>query len=126
MDFYTQVLGMNLLRRFEQPEESYSLAFLGYGDESSACVLELTYNHGVSGYDRGTAYGHIAIGVTDCDLTCAEIRQRGGRITREPGPLRGSSEVIAFLVDPDGYLIELIERPSPSTASIAVADLSVT
>ena len=108
--FYTRVMGMKVLRTFEQPEENYSLTFLGYGDESDTCVLELTYNHGVSQYDLGTGYGHIAIGVEDCYQTCADISARGGKINRKPGPLKNSNEVIAFVSDPDGYKIELIQR----------------
>lgn len=109
--FYTQVIGMRVLRTFEQPEENYSLTFLGFGDESDTCVIELTHNYGVSRYDLGTGYGHIAIGVQDCHRACADIRSRGGKITVEPHPLKGSHEVIAFVADPDGYQIELIQRP---------------
>ena len=111
VSFYTHVMGMTVLRTFAQPEQNYSLTFLGFGDESDSCVLELTHNHGVSQYDLGTGYGHIAIGVKDCYQACADIKTRGGSITREPGPLRGSTEVIAFVTDPDGYKIELIQRP---------------
>ncbi len=108
--FYTQLMGMRVLRTFERPEEKYTLTFLGYGDESDGCVLELTYNHGVSQYDLGTAYGHIAIGVDDCYAACAFIESQGGQISRAPGPLLGSSEIIAFVTDPDGYSVELIQR----------------
>lgn len=108
--FYTQVIGMKLLRSIDRPESRYTLAFLGFGDESNTCVLELTYNHGISKYDPGTGFGHIAIGVSDCDQACQEIRERGGTITREPIQLKGSHEVIAFITDPDGYQIELIQR----------------
>ena len=111
VDFYTRVLGMKVLRTFEQPEENYSLTFLGYGDESDTCVLELTYNHGVSQYNLGAGYGHIAIAVDDCYRACADISARGGKIKRSPGPLKGGNEVIAFDSDPDGYEIELIQRP---------------
>ncbi|MHB8742188.1 MAG: lactoylglutathione lyase [Sulfuricaulis sp.] len=111
VSFYTTVMGMRVLRTFEQPEQNYSLTFLGYGDESDTCVLELTHNHGVSQYDLGAGYGHIAISVRDCYQACAEIKARGGKVTREPGPLKGSTEVIAFVADPDGYRIELIQRP---------------
>ena len=111
LSFYTHVMGMRVLRTFEQPEQNYSLTFLGFGDEADTCVLELTYNHGVSQYDLGTGYGHIAIGVQDCYQACDDIKSRGGRITREPGLLKGSTEVIAFVSDPDGYKIELIQRP---------------
>lgn len=109
--FYTQVLGMRVLRVVEQPEQHYSLAFLGFGNESDTCVLELTFNHGVSQYDLGTGYGHIAIGVKDCYQVCDDIKARGGKVTREAGPLKGSTEVIAFVADPDGYPIELIQWP---------------
>lgn len=109
--FYTDVLGMQVLRTLEQPDEKYSLAFLGYGDEASTAVLELTYNHGVSSYDPGTGYGHVAIGVTDCHQACADIRARGSDIVLEPVPLKGTKEVIAFVLDPDGYRIELIQKP---------------
>ncbi len=112
VDFYTQVMGMRVLRSFEQPEDNYSLTFLGFGDETDTCVLELTYNHGVSKYDLGTGYGHIAIGVKDCYEACADIKALGGTVIREPGPLKGSNEVIAFVSDPDGYEIELIYRPT--------------
>ena len=109
LDFYTRVLGMKLLRSTERAEQGYSLAFVGYGDESSTAVLELTYNHGVDSYELGTAYGHIAIGVADVAATCERIRAAGGRITREAGPVKGGSTVIAFVEDPDGYKIELIQ-----------------
>jgi len=109
VSFYTDVMGMRILRTFEQPEQNYSLTFLGFGDEANTCVLELTYNHGVSQYDLGTGYGHIAIGVQDCYQTCADIKALGGRIIREPGLLKGSTEVIAFVSDPDGYRIELVQ-----------------
>ena len=109
-DFYTQVLGMNLLRTTERPEQKYSLAFVGYGTNPDHAELELTYNHGVSSYELGTAFGHMAIGVTDVYATCDRIRAAGGNITREPGPVKGGSTVIAFVTDPDGYKIELIQR----------------
>jgi lactoylglutathione lyase len=108
--FYTGVLGMKLLRTTERPEQKYSLAFVGYGDESEGAVLELTYNHGVDRYDLGTAYGHIAIEVPDAAAACAAVRAKGGEVTREAGPVKGGSTVIAFVQDPDGYKIELIER----------------
>ncbi|MEN8178591.1 MAG: lactoylglutathione lyase [Pseudomonadota bacterium] len=111
IDFYTQVIGMRVLRTFDQPEEKYSLTFLGYDEESATCVLELTYNYSVSKYDMGSAYGHIAIGVEDCFQSCADIKVRGGVVIREAGPLEGGDEIIAFVKDPDGYLIELIQRP---------------
>ena len=110
IDFYTDVLGMKLLRTTERPEQQYSLAFVGYGDESEGAVLELTHNHGVDRYDLGTAYGHIAIEVPDAAAACAAVRAKGGSVTREAGPVKGGSTVIAFVQDPDGYKIELIER----------------
>ena len=112
--FYTQVLGMMLLRTTERPEQKYDLAFLGYGSNPEHAELELTYNHGVERYELGSAYGHIAIGVPDVSATCAAVRARaaelGGAITREPGPAKGGSTFIAFITDPDGYKIELIQR----------------
>ncbi|MCD6077867.1 MAG: gloA [Ramlibacter sp.] len=110
VDFYTKVLGMNLLRTTERPEQKYSLAFVGYGTNPEHAELELTYNHGVDKYEMGSAYGHIAIGVSDVYATCEKIRAAGGNITREPGPVKGGSTVIAFVTDPDGYKIELIQR----------------
>ena len=114
IDFYTQVLGMRLLRTTERPAQKYSLAFVGYGTNPEHAEIELTYNHGVDRYELGSAYGHIAIGVADVAATCAAVRERaqalGGAITREPGPVQGGSTVIAFITDPDGYKIELIER----------------
>lgn len=113
IDFYTRVLGMQLLRTTDRPEQQYSLAFVGYGDESAQAVLELTYNYGVDRYELGTAFGHIAIAVPDVTATCARIRAAGGAITREPGPVKGGTTVIAFVQDPDGYKIELIEVKTP-------------
>ena len=110
IDFYTRVLGMKLLRTTERPEQKYSLAFVGYGSNPDHAEIELTYNHGVSQYELGTAYGHIAMGVDDAYATCEKIRAAGGKITREPGPVQGGATVIAFVVDPDGYKIELIQR----------------
>lgn len=110
LEFYTRVLGMQLLRRTERPEQGYSLAFVGYGSERDTAVLELTYNHGVDHYELGTAYGHVAIGVPDVAASCERIRASGGRVTREAGPVKGGTTVIAFVEDPDGYKIELIER----------------
>ncbi len=110
IDFYTQVLGMKLLRTTERPEQKYSLAFVGYGNNPEHAELELTYNHGVDAYEMGTAYGHVALGVPDVQAACDKIRASGGTITREPGPVKGGSTVIAFVADPDGYKIELIER----------------
>ncbi len=116
IDFYTQVLGMQLLRTTERPEQKYSLAFVGYGTNPDHAEIELTYNHGVEGYELGSAYGHIAIGVKDVAATCAAVREKAasleGAITREPGPVNGGNTVIAFITDPDGYKIELIERPA--------------
>ena len=110
VDFYTSVLGMQLLRTTERPDQKYSLAFVGYGNELECAVLELTYNHGVERYDLGTAYGHVAIEVPDAAAACAAVRAKGGSVTREAGPVKGGSTVIAFVQDPDGYKIELIER----------------
>ena len=112
IDFYTRVLGMKLLRTTERPEQKYSLAFVGYGTNPDHAEIELTYNHGVSSYEMGTAYGHIALGVPDVYAACDKIRAAGGAITREPGPVKGGNTVIAFVSDPDGYKIELIERDS--------------
>ncbi|WP_425258209.1 lactoylglutathione lyase [Rubrivivax sp. RP6-9] len=110
IDFYTNVMGMTLLRTSENPSQNYSLAFLGYGRNPEHAELELTYNHGVSSYDLGTAYGHIAIGVPDAYAACEKIRTNGGNVTREPGPVKGGTTVIAFITDPDGYKVELIQR----------------
>ena len=110
IDFYTGVMGMTLLRQSENPSQKYSLAFLGYGSNPDHAELELTYNHGVSSYDLGTAYGHIAIGVPDAYAACDRIRAEGGAVTREAGPVKGGSTVIAFVTDPDGYKVELIQR----------------
>jgi lactoylglutathione lyase len=111
IDFYTKVLGMKLLRTSENPEYKYSLAFLGYGSNPDHAELELTYNWGVDKYDMGSAYGHIAISAEDIYKTCDQVRAAGGNITREPGPVKGGTTVIAFITDPDGYKVELIERP---------------
>ena len=110
IDFYTQVLGMKLLRTTERPEQNYSLAFVGYGSNPEQAEIELTYNHGVDRYELGTAFGHIALGVPDVYAACDKIRAAGGNVTREPGPVKGGNTVIAFVTDPDGYKIELIER----------------
>lgn len=110
IDFYTAVMGMTLIRRSENPANRYSLAFLGYAANPEQAELELTYNHGVSQYEIGTAYGHIALGVPDAKAACEKIRASGGNVTREAGPVKGGSTVIAFVTDPDGYKIELIER----------------
>ena len=112
IDFYTKVLGMNLLRTTERPEQKYSLAFVGFGkgNGDGQAEIELTYNHGVSSYEMGTAYGHIAIDVPDAYAACAEIKAAGGNVTREAGPVAGGTTIIAFVTDPDGYKIELIQR----------------
>lgn len=111
IDFYTQVLGMTLLRTSENPAYKYTLAFVGYGSNPEHAELELTYNWGVDHYELGTAYGHIALAVPDAAAACANIKAAGGSVTREAGPVQGGSTVIAFVTDPDGYKIELIERP---------------
>jgi lactoylglutathione lyase len=108
--FYTEVLGMQLLRTTDRPEQKYSLAFVGYDAEDRSAVLELTYNYGVERYDLGSAYGHVALEVPDAAKACDEVKRRGGKITREAGPVKGGTSVIAFVEDPDGYKIELIER----------------
>ncbi len=114
IDFYTQVMGMKLLRTTKRPEQQYDLAFIGYGSNPEHAEIELTYNYGVDRYELGTAYGHIAIGVDDAAATCNAVREKaaalGGAVTREAGPVKGGSTVIAFITDPDGYKIELIER----------------
>ena len=114
--FYTSVLGMKVLRTTDRPEQKYSLAFVGYGDESGHAVLELTYNYGVDRYDLGNAFGHVAIEVPDAAAACESVRaatgEFGGKVTREAGPVKGGTTVIAFVEDPDGYKIELIERKS--------------
>ncbi len=112
IDFYTQVLGMTLLRQRDNPEYQYTLAFLGYGTNPEHAELELTYNYGVDHYEMGTAYGHIALAVPDAAEACAKIKAAGGVVTREAGPVKGGSTVIAFVQDPDGYKIELIQRPA--------------
>jgi lactoylglutathione lyase len=114
IDFYTHVMGMKLLRTTDRPEQRYSLAFLGYGANPEHAEIELTYNYGVDHYELGTAYGHIAIGVPDAAATCAAVKAQcekwGGAVTREAGPVQGGNTVIAFITDPDGYKIELIQR----------------
>ena len=114
--FYTEVLGMQLLRRKDYPTGRFTLAFLGYGPESEQTVLELTHNWDTNSYDLGDAYGHIALGVEDIRSTCAAISGKGGRVVREPGPMRHGSTVIAFVEDPDGYKVELIEMSSRAAA----------
>ncbi|UZK03107.1 lactoylglutathione lyase [Venatoribacter cucullus] len=112
VEFYTQVMGMTLLRQHDNEEYKYSLAFVGYQPESAGAVIELTYNWGVTEYELGTAYGHIALEVDNAAESCERIRNNGGRVTREAGPVKGGSTVIAFVEDPDGYKIELIEKKS--------------
>ena len=116
VDFYTKVLGMSLLRTSENTEYKYSLAFVGYGDESEGAVIELTYNWGVSEYEMGTAFGHLALGVDNVAQTVDAIRNAGGKVTREAGPVKGGTTIIAFVDDPDGYKIELIENKQASQA----------
>ena len=112
IDFYTNVLGMNLLRTTERPEQKYSLAFVGFGkgNADGQAEIELTFNHGVDNYEIGTAYGHIAIAVPNIYDSCEKIKASGGLITRDPGPVKGGTTLIAFVADPDGYKIELIQR----------------
>ena len=108
--FYTEVMGMKVLREEEYPEAEFSLAFVGYGDEESNTVIELTYNWGRDNYDLGNGFGHIAIAVPDAVAACEQIKQRGGKVIREAGPMMHGTIVLAFIEDPDGYKIELIER----------------
>jgi len=108
IDFYTQVLGMTLLRQQDYPEGKFTLAFVGYGDEASNTAIELTYNYGVDHYDLGKGYGHIALGCDDVYATCDKIRAAGGKIVREPGPMMHGTTILAFVEDPDGYKIELL------------------
>jgi lactoylglutathione lyase len=110
VDFYTTVMGMKLLRKTDRPEQQYTLAFVGYGDESHGAVLELTHNYGIEKYDLGTGFGHIAVEVDNAKAACEAVRAKGGVVTREAGPVKGGTTVIAFIEDPDGYKIELIER----------------
>ena len=110
IDFYTQVLGMQLLRTTDRPDQKYSLAFVAFEGNPHQAEIELTYNHGVDHYDLGTAFGHLAIGVEDIYATCDHIRSKGVVLSREPGPVKGGETLIAFLSDPDGYKIELIQR----------------
>jgi len=108
--FYTDLFGMKEIRRSEVPEGKYTLSFLGYGDEATSTVLELTYNWGVDKYEIGTAFGHLAIGMPDVYAACEKMRKAGAKITREPGPVKFGKTVIAFVEDPDGYKIELVQR----------------
>ncbi|MEG4883141.1 lactoylglutathione lyase [Microcoleus sp. K1-B6] len=121
LKFYTEVLGMKLLRQKDYPDGKFTLAFVGYGDESDTTVLELTYNWGVEQYNLGDAYGHIAIGVDDIYGTCEEIKARGGKVSREPGPMKHGSTVIAFVQDPDGYKVELIQLANQGSNAQKVA-----
>lgn len=116
LKFYCDDLGMKLLRRKDYPGGQFTLAFVGYGDESDNTVLELTYNWGESKYELGNAYGHVAIGVDDIYATCEEMRNRGGKVVREPGPMKHGSTVIAFVEDPDGYKVELIQLGTHGSA----------
>ncbi len=116
LKFYCELLGMKLLRRKDYPGGEFTLAFVGYGDESDNSVIELTYNWGVEKYELGNAYGHIALGVDDIYATCEEIRNQGGKVVREPGPMKHGSTVIAFVEDPDGYKIELIQLKTQGSA----------
>jgi lactoylglutathione lyase len=108
--FYTEVLGMKCLRTTDRPDQKYSLAFVGYDDEEKTAVIELTYNYGVDKYDLGNAFGHVAVAVADAYKACEDVKRRGGKVTRDAGPVKGGTSVIAFVEDPDGYKIELIQR----------------
>jgi lactoylglutathione lyase len=125
LKFYCEVLGMQLLRQKEYPSGEFTLAFIGYGDEADHTVIELTYNWGKEKYELGDAYGHIAIGVDDIYKTCDEIKARGGKVSREPGPMKHGSTVIAFVEDPDGYKVELIQSKSHNPTAEKVATASV-
>ncbi|MEM9265718.1 MAG: lactoylglutathione lyase [Cyanobacteria bacterium P01_F01_bin.13] len=116
LQFYCDVLGMTLLRQKDYPGGKFTLAFVGYGDESDHTVIELTYNWGIESYDLGAGYGHIALGVDDIYRTCEEIKARGGQVVREPGPMKHGSTVIAFVTDPDGYKVELIQLKGKEAA----------
>jgi lactoylglutathione lyase len=109
--FYTEVLGMNVIRRSDYPEGKFTNVFVGYGTEDQGAVIELTYNYGVDSYDIGTGFGHLAVAVADAYKACADIKAHGGVVTREAGPMKHGTTVIAFVQDPDGYKIELIQRP---------------
>jgi len=116
IDFYTQVLGMRLLRKSDYPGGRFTNAFVGYDDESRAAVLELTHNWDTKSYDMGSGFGHVAVEVEDAYKTCAEVKKRGGRVTREPGPMKHGTTVIAFVEDPDGYKIEFVQRKAAPAA----------
>lgn len=113
IDFYTRIMGMKLFRQVDMPAQQYSVTFLGYGEgnKDGSTEIELTYNYGVEKYEMGTAFGHLAIGVPDVAATCEAIKAAGGNVVREAGPLKGGTTIIAFVQDPDGYKIELIQRP---------------
>ena len=117
LDFYTNVLGMKLLRKKDYPDGRFTLAFVGYGDESETAVLELTHNWDTQSYELGSGYGHVAIEVDDAHKACQEVKKRGGRVTREAGPMKHGTTVIAFVADPDGYKIEFIERSRAQAAA---------
>lgn len=119
LKFYCDILGMTLLRKKDYPGGEFTLAFVGYGDESENTVLELTYNWGTSAYDLGDGYGHIALGVDDIYQTCEQIKAQGGNVVREPGPMKHGTTVIAFVTDPDGYKVELIQLKNKATAQQA-------
>ncbi|MEM7792849.1 MAG: lactoylglutathione lyase [Cyanobacteria bacterium P01_C01_bin.118] len=121
LQFYCDVLGMTLLRQKDYPGGKFTLAFVGYGDESDHTVIELTHNWGVESYDLGEGYGHIALGVDDIYKTCNEIKARGGNVVREPGPMKHGSTVIAFVTDPDGYKVELIQLKDKPAAQVEEA-----
>lgn len=110
LKFYTEVLGMQVLRRNDYPDGQFTLAFVGYGSEEEGAVIELTHNWGVDKYELGTAYGHIALAVPDAYKACADIKARGGKVVREAGPMKHGTTVIAFVEDPDGYKVELIQK----------------
>jgi len=112
--FYTGVLGMRLLRQHDYPDGKFTLAFVGYGPESEQAAIELTYNYGIDRYDQGSGFGHIALEVDAAAAACAEIRQRGGKVVREAGPMKHGTTIIAFVEDPDGYRIELIQKKAPA------------
>jgi lactoylglutathione lyase len=116
IDFYTQVLGMRLLRKSDYPGGRFTNAFVGYDDESRAAVLELTHNWDTKSYDMGSGFGHVAVEVEDAHETCAEVKKRGGKVTREPGPMKHGTTVIAFVEDPDGYKIEFVQRKAAPAA----------
>ncbi|MEM8780434.1 MAG: lactoylglutathione lyase [Cyanobacteria bacterium P01_G01_bin.49] len=117
LEFYCNILGMKLIRQKDYPGGKFTLAFVGYGEESDTAVIELTYNWGVDSYELGNAYGHIAIGIDDIYETCEKIREQGGKITREPGPMKHGTTVIAFVEDPNGYKIELIQLGTQGSAA---------